>query len=206
MLNCVVDGRARNIEVGGACNLGNLISSINREMAEAGKVVSTLRINGEEFFGDENELVLRGDMGPTRIEITTDTPSNLAMQTLASGQEYIEDMRDFLLKTVDMFRTGQEQKAKEYFLESVEGLQWLVKMVGYISQILRIDFKSMLYDGASLSKSVDELNQIFLDIISAQEHADSVLIADLLEYELAPQMERWKRIFSSLQERQQQAA
>lgn len=197
-MNCMVDGMVRNVQ-GGAGGVGNVISILNREFAESGKVVSSLRVNGEEFFGDEEELGYGADV--SSLEITTDTPANLAVKALVSGQEYIEDLRDFLLKTVDLFRTGDETRGKEYFVESVQGLQWLVRMVGYIGQILRLDFDRITHESCTLGQIVQHLNQICADILGAQEKGDHVLLADLLEYELAPQIAQWREIFAMLKAR-----
>jgi hypothetical protein len=47
---------------------------------------------------------------------------------------------------------------------------------------------------------VDGLNGILMEIIGAQQHSDWVLLTDLLEYELAPQLELWQEIFTTLKQ------
>lgn len=195
-MNCTVDGMVRNIQ---GVSAGGVIGILNREFAESGKVMSSLLVNGEEFFGEEEELGYGVEV--SSLEITTDTPVNLALKALVSGQEYMDDLRDFLLKTVDLFRGGDEVRGKEYFLESVQGLQWLVKMVSHIGQILCLDFDRITHDGCTLGRIVEHLKQICSDILDAQEKGDHVLLADLIEYELVPQMESWKEIFAMLKGR-----
>lgn len=197
MLNCVVDGMGRTLEVSGRQNLGHVISSLNREIEANGKVVASMRVNGEEFIGDVDDLAMNCD-GVHSIEITTDTPENLAMSALAGSCQYVEELREFILKTVDLFRIGDEKKGREFFLETVQGLQWMIRMLGCAGTLLGVDFSRAEHEGRAIDGHIGRLNRIFSEIVAAQEKDDLVLLIDLLEYELGPQLALWKRVFEGL--------
>jgi hypothetical protein len=66
------------------------------------------------------------------------------------------------------------------------------------SSALRVDFTAACFGRHSLEERVTDLNRILMEIVSCQERRDWVFLADLLAYELAPQLERWQEIYALL--------
>jgi len=107
-------------------------------------------------------------------------------------------LRIFLLHAAKLYRSGEEAKGSEVFMELIQGLEWFVKITSTVGLMLKIDFSVTSCAGRTLAESVDSLNRILLEIILAQEQRDLVLLTDLLEYELAPQLILWLEIFTEL--------
>jgi hypothetical protein len=85
-------------------------------------------------------------------------------------------------------------------MELIQGMEWFVRIASTIEAQLKIDFTVTRCAGRTLRESVDGLNGILMEIIGAQQHSDWVLLTDLLEYELAPQLELWQEIFTTLKQ------
>jgi hypothetical protein len=137
----------------------------------------------------------------SRLKVTTESTEHLTLEFLTDSCNYLCELRRFLLQTVELYRTGDETKGRELFMELIQGLEWLVKIASTTEQLLIIDVAGASCAGPTLTDSVDSLNRILLEIIVAQENQDWVLRTDLLEYELAPQLEQWIEIFTMLQHR-----
>jgi hypothetical protein len=99
---------------------------------------------------------------------------------------------------VESYRDGDESKGGKLFVELVMGLEWFVKVTSAAETLLQVDFGDTRCAGRTLTETVESLNRVLLEIIVAQEQRDWVLLTDLLEYELAPQLELWQQIFSML--------
>ncbi len=117
---------------------------------------------------------------------------------LKDGRNYLAELSLFLLSNAGLFRRGQEYQAKEAFVESVEGLEFFVSFIDQMAVVSGLDLAVTIFEGKSIQASLEELNQIFLEMVASQEKSDWVLLADLIEYELAPQLKRWDGIIAML--------
>lgn len=126
---------------------------------------------------------------------------NAAKDVLLAGQDYMVDLCKVVLKTADAFRSGQDNAGKEAFMEMLQGLEFFVTITNTLERVLGLDFEATFLAGKSLSVSVQELNSVLLEITKSQEMKDGVLLTDLLEYELVPQIELWRDIFIMLSQR-----
>jgi hypothetical protein len=121
-------------------------------------------------------------------------------EVLDEGYTYLLELHRFLLQTAETYRAGDDRKGRELFMELIQGMEWFVKIASTIEAQLKIDFTMTHCAGRTLRESVDGLNGILMEIIGAQQHSDWVLLTDLLEYELAPQLELWQEIFTTLKQ------
>ena len=194
MQSCVIDGKISDFNLSGADSLASMLNSLNGDLVKNGRFIASLRVNGREVADIDQESNQRLErIGP--IEITTESPYRVASNIIAEGVEFIEGLQDYLVRTAGHYSSGDEC-AGRYFNESVQGLQWFVQMIGFIEQTLQLDYDQLLLDGRPVAEYVRSLNSIFLEIVNSQENFDPVLLADILEYDLAPHLEEWKAIFT----------
>ena len=111
---------------------------------------------------------------------------------------YLDDLGRFLSATSSQFRIGDGVAANGSLAELVSGLGLLLQTIDAVSASLGPDFATSLPGNESLERLMSGLNAVLNEIVHAQERKDWVLIADLLEYELAPHLENWKGIFTAL--------
>jgi hypothetical protein len=194
MFDCFVDGKAKTFQLLGSESLATIIDNVNKDLASGGKFIASLRVNGEEL---ENDLsgMNRNLEGIHSIEILSDTPHCLAGRILDEGGNYIDGLMDFLGRVAGSYNSGSENAAS-YFAEAVQGLQWFVQMTDFIECTLAIDFNVLKYNGKTVSEHVNGLNTILLELADAQQAGDPVIIADILEYDLVPNLAEWKNIFT----------
>jgi hypothetical protein len=201
MLSCMVDGQAHDIMASEGERLGSVIGTLNSEVAKRGRFIAALKVNGEDCALDSENCADRTLAEIGRLDVTTESSVDLALETLAEGGNYLGELRSFLLQTADSYRAGDETKGKELFVELINGLEWFVKIALMAELHLQVDFAETFCAGRTLTESVERFNRILLEIIAAQEQRDWVLLTDLLEYELAPQLELWREIFAMLRSR-----
>ncbi|HTP66866.1 MAG TPA: hypothetical protein VMJ66_15850, partial [Geobacteraceae bacterium] len=173
MQSCIVDGRAMDIKLSGADCLAGVLESVNGELAKNGRFIAALRVNGREVADLAGESSRPLD-GIQSIEITTDSPVRLARDIAAEGRTYIEGLQGCLLRAAGRFTSGSESAGRD-FEEAVQGMQWLVQMIGFVEQNLNLDFMKLSLNGRPVAAYVQSLNAIFLDIVNSQERSDPVL-------------------------------
>ena len=199
MVQCMVDG-SEQVLPGTLDDLTEVVDLLNSQCRKTGRFIAALKVDGRELEAVSQWYLPRKLQGIGTIEVTTGLSAQLAADAIGHADRTLGDLRGRLLQTVELFRSGNDQKGIKNFIELVTGLEWFVGTIGSVGDILQIDFSSPFRDGPPLSQDVDAMNRILLDIIGAQERRDWVLLGDLLEYELEPQMERWQELLVQLRQ------
>jgi hypothetical protein len=67
-----------------------------------------------------------------------------------------------------------------------------------ISQFLKVDYNNLVYDGKSLQTYFNDLEKILSSVLSTQVEQDYVLLADIVEFELKPNIEMFENILKDM--------
>lgn len=96
-------------------------------------------------------------------------------------EELMENIQSYVLKIpngctliADFLRKGDKEKAYNSITDFIEGVDWLTESFNILLQ----------YDYV-ISIEMDKLNQILKEINEALKLRNDILLADLLEYEVA---------------------
>ncbi len=200
MIQCMVDGHEHAVPAGDMDELAMFIDALSCEVGVQGRFIATLAIDGRELYPSSEWYQPRKLEGIRRIEVTTGLSRQLASDALQQGDRCLDELQRTLLQSVELFRSGNDQKGMKLFIDLVSRLEWFVTTVRSVGDIMGVDFATTLMDGTPLSEEVEGMNRILLDIVGAQERRDWVLLGDLLEYELEPQMERCRDLLGVLQQ------
>lgn len=124
----------------------------------------------------------------------------VARDVLDEAGTFTGNLLALLQRTVGLYRMGDASKGGETFYSLVRGLELFTQILGVVETHLGIDFAATSHRGEPLDLAVVRLNTVFMEVVRAQENRDQVFLADVLAYELAPLLEHWQELFSSLQE------
>ena len=88
-----------------------------------------------------------------------------------------------------LLQTGKDREAMTTVLQFVEVSQKLIRLYPLLKVTSDFDMQQKLSSGETLEQFYADLNKILLELTEAFHAKDSVLIGDLLEYEIAPRIE-----------------
>jgi hypothetical protein len=109
--------------------------------------------------------------------------------SLESVVEYIPKMLGAIEEMVEAFRRSDEGKGTRIFLQAIDGLQWIHEIVSGQHAYLKNHFNISISDDLAVHHLQESLQQL----LEAMEQQDYILMADVLEYELSPYLQRvWK--------------
>lgn len=117
---------------------------------------------------------------------------------LRNGCSYLDDLGRFLCSASAQFRMGNAMEANGSLAELISGLDLLVRTIDTVGSAMGAEFDASLPGNQSLDSLAAGLNAVLREILHAQERKDLVLLADLLEYELAPCLDGWKGVFAAI--------
>lgn len=150
--------------------LSNLINSISWEKAEVDRALHLTKQLAEII----NKLL-------TEIRNPVKALNNLALEL----ERCISEISDVSL----LLQTGKDRKAMEAIIRFSELNENLVRIFQNLKNNRQKETEELTIDGMSLEKFYSELNTILKELVEAFHAQDSVLIGDLLEYEIAPRLE-----------------
>ena len=92
----------------------------------------------------------------------------------------------------ELFRQADDAEALELYQDLIDVTRDFLTMVG----VLRDEFS--MADGEYLGQRMEELSELFSEIMEVVENQDWILLSDLLEYEFVPALEKWQAVLTGI--------
>ena len=162
-------------------------------------MIGEVRLNGEvysEIIPHEAIEVVRSDI--QALDIITRSPDQIARHFLRNGHHLINAMLEALPKINEMFRLGDEAEANEHYLRFLESLHLLVSMMEKVAAVIGVKPDLPIDHRQSLNDHLRNLAGTLTQLLNVQEQTDWIFLADLLEYELTPELEALVVLFPKL--------
>ncbi len=134
------------------------------------------------------------------VEILDNSSVKYAKKALVEGQKYLALLRVLVLTTADFLRCDDELQANVHIVEMLLGVEWFLKAIHAVEGVLVLDFSTLTFEDKALDHFIEDLHQIVMDMQAAHEKNNGTFLQDILEYELAPQLESWRQIFAMLEQ------
>ncbi len=112
------------------------------------------------------------------------------------AQEWINTATSILVKQPAILRSEQPHQAFDALAASVDGLDWLHQLATAAHNLGEIEF-----DGngeSAFSKFGTSLLNITTELVNVMEASDTLLLADLVEYELLPLLTNFRQSANEL--------
>lgn len=115
--------------------------------------------------------------------------------------ELIDKMLPEVEEVAVLLQSGRDNEAMTILIRFVERVSRLLRLFGHLTYTTEHDPGGKISsEGASLEDVTEKLNQTLRELVDAFTNQDSVLIGDLLEYEITGQV---RELLSFLQEQKQ---
>ena len=196
-----VDGNLTD-SVSNAGNMHDILyeGDIKRFIPE-GRVIKNIAINGTRY----DDLMLNADKSKAfnlgdadEIKITTMSQLELLNGSIEAAIAFLNEFKAGIIKTTDEIRWGNSTGGFKNFSEYLRGLTTFIQIMEKISEFLKIDYDSLVYDGKSVQSYFNDLEKILSSVLSTQVEQDYVLLADIVEFELKPNIEIWENILKDM--------
>ena len=195
--------------------LQRALSAGNRELIDDLKnELPYIVDNIDRVMGTENEYgrvleklvqesgLREGELKPTlqqlqnylhNLLIILQSRINEVTQPLTELRSTAESLKALVPQLMDVsvfLQTGKDKTAMNSIIEFTEISEKLIRLYRILQSHGIADVASTQIEGQDFNSFYNELNEIFHELEDAFNSRDSVLIGDLLEYEVAPRTER----------------
>lgn len=191
----IIDGKQYDI---GAKNFENLEQVFTKVVADGhleDRVVTDVRINEEPFteiYPHQAEDIAMSEVDS--VEIVTMATEDMAVEITLELYKVVNLMSEGGKRVAELFRQADDAEALETYQDLIDVIRNFLNMVG----VLRDEYS--LKDYPEYTKGAEELNTMFTEMNNVLENEDWILLADLLEYEFLPAVEKWKKVIKNLRD------
>jgi hypothetical protein len=116
----------------------------------------------------------------------------LAFESIDSCFGYVDYITSQIQKLITRYNQGEIDSANQSFVEVIDLMDLYIQLVSKVYRILRTDLKGVNFKDESIQKLEIHLLSVMKALLQAKEKNDTIMLCDLLEYELADNLTQWK--------------
>ena len=185
---------------------GELLARLDEQAAADGVVLSVARFDGvEEPAFRETAVTARELAAMARIDVETSVPAALLRECLLEASGSLETLAVEAIELGALYRRHDVSPAHDRLKTLAGELGGLIGLVGMLAGPLQIDLAAIATDGMNGAEQLETLGATVDALVSAQDQADWLTVADILEYDLEPSICRWGTLLTELADRLNQS-
>ncbi len=182
-----------------------VVAMVNDHLRERGRSLVRLEVDGEVILPDTLTEKLAGkapaEVGVIRCE--SEEIASLVNNCLSELRTALPELPVVCRHLAEVFQGESPEEGYDSFRELVEIWLHVKRREKLICDALDMDADALEVEGRKASVLYQELNGFLEEAAQALQDGDTVLLGDLLEYELAPRAELEAAIVDEIQARSQ---
>jgi hypothetical protein len=191
----LIDGQKSELNVAQFENLDQIFIKVMQEGSLNDRVVTDVFVNDEPFSEIYPHQAEDIDISEVKtVEIRTMPVGEIAVEITRELYKVVTLMGEGATRVAEMFRQADDAEALETYQDLLDVTRDFIGMVS----ILRGEFA--LKDHKEFLEASDQLSSLFSEMTEVLANEDWILLADLLEYEYLPAVNRWKKVVALLRE------
>ncbi|MBI5519186.1 MAG: hypothetical protein HY916_03895 [Desulfovibrio sp.] len=191
----LIDGRKHDMDVTDFQNLDQVFVKVMEDGALSDRVVTDVYVNEKPFseiYPHQAEDIDLRDV--QSVDIRTLGVGEVAVEITRELYKVVSLMGEGASRVAELFRNADDAEALETYQDLLDVTRDFISMVS----VLRGEFA--LKDHKEFLEASDQLSGLFSEMTDVLANEDWILLADLLEYEFLPAVNRWKKVVALLRE------
>jgi len=195
-----VDGNEVPWDLSRCASLGAVLEEIYRKVGETGRVVGRVEIDGQELTNRaEKEFAERSLESVVEITLSTGTAEELFRSGLRGALSLASAIDKDIAKAVASFRSGDAASGQSLYAACIEAMGTFFQLAGGILNGIR----SGTFDvsggaSAGAAEPSTETAEVLGRLLDHQKREDWTAMADVLEYEVTPNLKKWAAFLGTL--------
>ena len=162
--------------------------------SHSGTYIRRVWLDGQEVSSSAPDTLMSAVSSVELLELELADLKDLMANNLSNAKEYLEKLIPGFQKAADLFRMGNEQEAHKFYLQILDGIDWISQVVQTV-----VNSRNKELEGQDLKDRQERLTCLMTQMLEANQNQDWVLLADLLEYEMIPFYENWQEALSKME-------
>ena len=199
MLSLTIDGTTSTVPKENFQTFKDFFDALSEELKKENRVIVSISLNDEKMTnGQHFDHFEKNISDINKVKIETSERGQLVDDNVEGILEHVEKLQGNIGKAAELFRIGDEVESHKYFAAVIEGIRWFNYSLELVFSFLQIDIKKAKLNDVPIIDMVDDVSEVIDALDSSQQNQDWIMVADQLEYELLPLIEKWKGILPQL--------
>lgn len=189
----IIDGSKSALSIEHFKNLEELLIAASKIDQLENRIVTDVFINDElfsELYPHQSEDIAAADL--TSVEIRSVPIGEMAVTMSGEMHKVAELLVSGSRNVARLFRQADDDEALELLRDLLDVAKDFMSMLN----VLRNEFG--LQEDPEFATNMEKLASLLGEMTEVMENQDWIFLADLLEFELAPFCENWKKIIVTL--------
>lgn len=202
-MDIVIDGNKDLAYADAGSSLGEILDQLQTWLQRNGRAVVTLTLDGQTLAPAAVPADVRKQKVDAykMLDLVTLCPAELSLLTLSELAKHLPSVGSALTTAAAHFQKGNLPTAMSLLGDAVTGLQVTMDTLLKVGQLQGIELSTLLVGGKSGLDAIHRLRDKLREVQSALKSKDSVTLADMAEYELAPAVKDWQELIGGLEEK-----
>ena len=172
--------------------LSDIITDFEKQFWDQGSVICEIHLDGNYISEEEEKFLATRTINDIKtLEILTRDQNELIEVTLRTMYQWIPKLKERSLELTELFKSEQTEIQPADFVELIDGCQWLSESLllmrpTLIAAVNNDEFEEKWKKTELLFTSAAK------EVLLAYEKQDSVLVSDILEYDLRGALDQWQ--------------
>ncbi len=191
----VIDGMKSGLQVNNFQNLEELLVKVMEDGNLEDRIVTDVLVDEEHFseiYPHQAEDISTDEF--QSVEIVTVSVSEMAVNITEELYKVVRMMEGGGRGIAQLFRQADDGEALEMLQDLLDVTRDFLTMIG----VLRSEFN--MGNNDKFNESAEEITNLFTEMSEVMENEDWILLADILEYEFNPAVNRWKMVIDQIRE------
>lgn len=173
---------ARDIE-----HAKEIIKEYETSILAKNRVISHYLVDGVEVADIDSYLTNQGSLCTRNIIIVTRTPEEMVQDSIGTFLDYIPALEKGLLSIKEKLTMGEFIPQNDWH-SLLDGLDWTSQLLNSLKNLVHVK-------GVSLEDIATRWHKQLMAMLTAWESGDTVLMADIMEYEIIEVLREAKSYF-----------
>jgi hypothetical protein len=183
-------------------SLDDLIQLVENQYLPANMLIQQIQVDGVPLEPDRPASVPPGSLnGQGTIQVFTASLREVALESIEEATAYLCRMEAATPSLTSSLRINSGHEAYESLKQFYEGLYWINLLLNRLELSFQIPMADLEISTGTAQSYCMMLATLLKEVIEAHEKKDFGLLADLLEYEIAPLIPVCKEIFATVRMR-----
>ncbi|GEM_PF-2593785 len=202
-MDIVIDGNKDLAYADAGSSLGEILDQLQTWLQRNGRAIVTLTLDGQTLVPAAVPPDVRKQKVDAyrMLDLVTLCPAELSLLTLSKLAEHLPSVGSALTTAASHFQKGNLPTAMSLLGDAVTGLQVTMDTLLKVGQLQGIELSTLTVGGKSGLDAIHRLRDKLREVQSALKSKDSVTLADMAEYELAPAVKDWQELIGGLEDR-----
>jgi len=197
-----VDGETVGLPTEELQSVGDVFERVDKLAAAKDSSVVAVTIDGTQIGTEEiNEITERPVDAFDRFEFVTQNTGELVETLIGELESKIEELGALVRELATRFQGETETLPVDMLAAAVDAWQGILERIVAAANLLRVDIDTIEVVGVGTARDMHvQITESLAKLVEAVEQNDLVLVADLLEYEVAPSIERETDVLASVRQ------